>query len=132
MSNGKQEKIIELKSSQKFVDFLDLDSCKDKLIVIDFYAPWCGPCLKLGDFLHKLLETESAKTQYKDVIFVKINIDQEECQELVEKFNVTSIPRVIMLKNKVIVQDMTGYNPKELVNNINKLISSSNKSNTSA
>ncbi|ARF08827.1 thioredoxin [Catovirus CTV1] len=111
----------EYKSTREFLELLDIETTKNKLVVIDFYAPWCGPCKKLGEFLNKLLESEQAKTLYSNVIFVKINVDNENCKELVvDKFNVSSIPRVIMIINKLTVEDITGFNPKELVNLLNK------------
>lgn len=118
-NQNSEQKIMELDSSQKFIEILESDLCKNKLMVVDFFAPWCGPCLKLGDFLHELLEGNTAK-QFSNTIFFKVNIDNDDCQQLVERFDISSIPRLLMFKNKSVVCDLTGFNPKQLLEKLNK------------
>ncbi len=67
-------------------------------VVIDFWAPWCGPCKTLGPILEKL--AGQAKGRWK---FVKINVDEQENQQIASQFQIRSIPAVRMLyKGKVL------------------------------
>lgn len=62
------------------------------LVVVDFFAPWCGPCQRLGQELPKIAEDN------KNVQFIKVNVD--ECNEIAEQFQVSSIPHLSFLKGK--------------------------------
>lgn len=62
------------------------------LTVVDFFAPWCGPCMRLGQELPKIAE------QNKNVQFIKVNVD--ECNEIANQFQVSSIPHLSFLKGK--------------------------------
>jgi len=62
-----------------------------ELIIVDFYADWCGPCKMLGPILEKLSKENNVK-------LIKINVDQE--QELAQALDVMSIPTVVFFKNK--------------------------------
>lgn len=62
----------------------------NKLVLVDFYADWCGPCKMLGPVLEELSK------QNPDLLILKVNVDEEE--ELAYKFGVTSIPTVISFK----------------------------------
>lgn len=112
--------IIELSSSREFVDFIDTDFAKDRLIIIDFYTSWCGPCKKLGEFILNLLDNNE---KYNKAIFIKINIEKPECVQLIEKFEISSIPRIIIMKNKKIISDIEGFNPQELVKQLDNYLS---------
>ena len=63
-----------------------------ELVLIDFFADWCGPCMMMGPIVERIAE------KYKDKIVVgKCNIDEE--MELAEKYKVMSIPTFIFFKN---------------------------------
>lgn len=81
-------------------------------VVIDMFAPWCGPCKMMAPIFDQLAKEMSA--QYK---LVKVNIDEE--RDLAIKYNVSSIPTLLFLKNGNMVAKETGYMNKEgLVNKI--------------
>ncbi len=75
-------------------------------VIVDFFATWCGPCQMLAPILSEIAE------EYKDTVKVcKINIDEE--QELAEKFEVISIPTLVIFEKGQPVKKSVGYISKE-------------------
>lgn len=89
-----------------------LDS-KD-VVLVDFWAPWCGPCQMLGPII------EEVANDLKDKVkVIKVNVD--EAQEIAMKYNVVSIPTVVIFKAGQIVDTIIGFRQKEdYLNAINK------------
>ena len=79
----------------------------DQTVLVDFYADWCGPCKMLAPILQELAE-ESAV--YK---ICKLNID--EAPELAARYNVMSIPTMLVVKGGTVVQQMVGLRSKEAI-----------------
>ena len=75
-----------------------------ELVVIDFYADWCGPCKMLAPVMEEL------EKDYPDVKFCKVNVDNEP--ELARMFMIQSIPFVALVKNNTFVDKSVGYVPK--------------------
>ncbi|MDE6470308.1 MAG: thioredoxin [Eubacterium sp.] len=88
----------------------------DKLVLIDFFATWCGPCKMLSPIISEIAN------DYSDSIKVcKVNVDEN--QDLAMKYNIMSIPTLIFLKNGKLVKNSVGFCSKsELVSIINNLL----------
>lgn len=76
----------------------------DKVVLLDFYAEWCGPCRMVSPIVDEIAEENS---QY---LVGKINVDDE--LELAQAFGVSSIPTLVVMKDGKIVTKSTGARPK--------------------
>lgn len=77
-------------------------------VLIDFWAPWCGPCRMLSPIVD-----EVAKDHRADLKVVKVNIDEEP--ELAGEFGVMSIPTLVLMKNGKIAASAVGVRPKQQI-----------------
>ena len=80
----------------------------NKLVLVDFYAEWCGPCKMLAPIIHEIQE-EMKETVY----VVKVNVDEED--ELAEKFGIVSIPTLVLIKDSKEIDRKVGYNTKQII-----------------
>ena len=80
-----------------------------KLVVVDFFAEWCMPCLMLSPVIEELAE------EMKEVKFVKINVDDNK--ELAGKYQVSSIPCLILFKDGKEVERLIGNQTQEEIEN---------------
>lgn len=77
----------------------------DRLVVVDLWAPWCGPCVMLAPTLEEL------EREYPDVKFCKVNVDEEPA--LATMFKVDTIPFIALVKDNVFLDFSIGYVPKQ-------------------
>lgn len=92
---------------------LDLDAANfnstisgsEKPVIVDFWAPWCGPCRTLTPVLEEL-----ASENAESIVVTKVNVDDN--QELAMRFNVRSIPTLLFFKNGELKDQIVGLQPK--------------------
>ena len=90
-----------LEKNEKLEDFI-----KEGVVLVDFYAEWCGPCKMMVPVLESL----------DDVNVVKVNVDIHE--DLSEEFRIMSIPTLLFFKDGVKVKDIVGFHSKEQIQKI--------------
>ena len=78
---------------------------KNDVVIVDFWAPWCGPCKSFAPVF------EAASEKYGDVVFGKVNADDE--QELAGSFGIRSIPTLMVFREKVILFSQPGALPAQ-------------------
>lgn len=80
------------------------------LVVIDFWASWCGPCMKQGPIIDELSE------EIENVCFCKVNCDEQP--DIAGAFNVTSIPTLMFIKNAQVLNVLVGLTDKDSLKRI--------------
>ena len=77
-----------------------------KLVLVDFFATWCPPCKMLGPVLEEVIQEVG-----EDTDIVKVNVDENE--KLSQKFNIMSVPTLILFKDGEMADKTIGFQPKE-------------------
>lgn len=83
------------------------------LVVIDFFAPWCGPCKRIAPVFEEL------ETLFPSVTFLKVNVD--EAEELSQEFSVQSLPTFVFLKNYAVHTVVEGANLDRVLSTLKSL-----------
>lgn len=110
-----------LKKENKMGKYVELttanfDVAKEGVALVDFWAPWCGPCRMLAPVIDELAEEFEGKAK-----ICKVNTD--EVQDLAVEFGIRSIPTLLFFKNGEVVEQMVGAQSKQAIaDKINSLL----------
>jgi thioredoxin 1 len=99
-------------SIQQISDTNFVKETKEGLVLVDFWAPWCGPCRMLGPTLEEVSQELGSKIK-----IVKVNVDENP--ETSAHFGIMSIPTMLVMKDGQVVDQMVGARPK--ANILNRL-----------
>ena len=85
-------------------NFQDVVMNSDKPVLLDFWAPWCGPCRMVSPIIDEIAGERS------DIIVGKVNVDEQVA--LAQQFRVMTIPTLMVIKNGQVVHQSAGARPK--------------------
>lgn len=91
------------------VNFTDVVENSSELVVVDFWASWCGPCKMLGPLY------EEVSNEVTGVKFTKLNVDENPASAA--RYRVGSIPTVLAIKDGRVVDTLVGFKPKAEIKN---------------
>ncbi|MGB2741537.1 MAG: thioredoxin [Cognaticolwellia sp.] len=94
--------VEEIRSEQHFSDVL----ASNNKVLIDFWAPWCGPCKVMTPIFEQVAAEKSA-----DFKAIKVNID--DIPSLAQKYGIRSIPSLLLLQDKLVKSEHLGASPKK-------------------
>lgn len=99
-------KVIDCPNKESFVEQLKRATAEKKLVVVDFYAIWCGPCRYAAPSYGKM------SVDFEDVIFLKVDVDHN--REVTMENKVNAMPTFILFKDGSMVDRITGWNESKL------------------
>ena len=82
----------------------------DLPVLVDFWAPWCGPCQMMAPILENIAVKMDSKIK-----IVKVDTEVPENQQLAADYQIQSIPNMKLFKNGELVQDFIGYRPEDVL-----------------
>ncbi|KAG5682658.1 hypothetical protein PVAND_011997 [Polypedilum vanderplanki] len=84
-----------------------LEKAGDLLVIVDFFATWCGPCKMIAPKLEEFSNTYSDK-----IVVVKVDVD--ECEDLAVQYNISSMPTFVFIKKGQQIDSFSGANAEKL------------------
>lgn len=92
--------VREIKSVDEFNSVLA--SADGALVVVDFFATWCGPCKMIAPMIEKFSQ------EYTEVIFLKVDVD--ELSDLAQTYEITAMPTIVLIQNNEQITKVVGAN----------------------
>lgn len=105
-------KVVVIKTKSEFDK--KLEEAGNKLVLVEFFASWCGPCRLLSPKLEELAN------EYEDKVFV-MKMDVDECEEVPMEYGVSSMPTFLFMRNKQKIELFVGSNSEKLIKRLEKL-----------
>ncbi|KAJ5072031.1 thioredoxin-like protein [Anaeramoeba ignava] len=96
--------VIHIKDTEEYNKYIK--ETKDKLVVVDYSAVWCGPCKYIAKPYEKLSEEKT------DAIFLKVDID--ECKDIADDEQIMGVPTFKFWKNGALVDELVGADQRKL------------------
>ena len=95
--------MIKVVNSNEFKSEIEKD-----IVLVDFFAEWCGPCKILSSVLDEL------QGEFEDKVnIIKVNVDNS--MDIVQQYNISNIPALVVLKKGEEVQRLMGFSPKQVI-----------------
>ncbi|GAJ06416.1 unnamed protein product, partial [marine sediment metagenome] len=101
--------IVKIHSAEEFNKLTQ--DFSDKVIIIDFWAVWCSPCLMFAPIFEKI-----QKERYQDFIFIKVNVD--EVGSIAQTYRITGIPTTLFIKDNKVIHKIVGAVNEDYMNRI--------------
>jgi len=111
----KMERLLKMKSPSGPIKISDetFDETinRNRLVIVDFWAEWCGPCMVLSPVIDQLAKEYAGK-----VLFAKLNVDENPA--VTARFGVMSIPTLLIFKDSNLVDKIVGVAPKSRIESV--------------
>lgn len=102
--------VIEISNDQEFS--VQLRDAGARLVVVDFFAVWCGPCNQIAPFVKQL------STKYPGAVFLKVDV--EKCEEVARTYRVTAMPTFVFIKNAQELERIRGADKVQLEDKVKR------------
>lgn len=106
--------VIEIHSEEQFKDLVKEAFAQGRLVVVDTYATWCGPCKMIAPFFVEL------SIQHPEILFLKVDVD--ECEDIASALGVSAMPTFYFFKDGNMVKEITGADKTSILRAIGDFI----------